>query len=436
MGLVQVNIQMVCVLDEPPKSINEEKERKMKKILILALTMLFLVACATTEETPPPKPTDTPIPPTPTSTPTPTPIPPTPTPTQISMEDFIEELDAVVIYQLLEDERNEYLLGYYRFAIGIATELIDTWLGDYPTIYQLRAESYWTLGDFDNAVKDMKEALQRVPSKSDDDWAGVNNDLCWYLAIAGKPEEALPYCEEAVFIEPIAMYLDSRGLVYAMLGRTDEAIADFEKVIEEFEGNTDLPIVEIRETREKWLADLMAGIDFTTPEFLEELQADEVDPNAFPEPDRLQAEDYTRARFSQVLQNDGFFNAGVEVNANDVEIETHVLVFNDCTNAIFLVGPEEEIWGAQMFLYGCTEDQVIAESLWFLQLLLYEDSHADYDGIEIGRGYAWIMKDVKDVYNGEITETDVKVISGIEFTASAIENPELGSGITIIAFLP
>lgn len=412
-----------------------EKEREMKKILVVSLTAMFLVACASTQQ-PPPEPTATPVPPTPTNTPTPTPIPPTPTPTMISMEDLIEELDAEVIYQLMDQERDEYQSGYYRIAIGIATELIDTWLGDYPYIYDLRAESYAALGDFESAVKDMEEALQRVPSKSDEDWAGVNNNLCWYLSVVGNPDEALPYCEQAVSMDPIAVYLDSRGVAYAMLGRTDEAVADFQKVIEEYEGSIDLPVVEIRESREKWVADLIAGVDFTGPEFLEELQAREVDPDAFPEPVRLQAEDYTRAYFSQVLQNDGFYNGGVEVDANGVEIETHVIVFNDCTNGIFIAGPQEEIWGAQMFLYGCTQDEVLAESMWFLQLLLYEDAHANNDGIEIGRGYAWIMKDVMDVYNGEITESGEKDISGIEFTASVIDNPDLGSGITIVAYLP
>jgi tetratricopeptide (TPR) repeat protein len=323
------------------------------------------------------------------------------------------QMDPELIGKLMGHERNQYSSGYYRIAIGIATEMIDTWFGDYPMIYELRAESYWKLGDFDKAISELETAVQLITPDLEFIYAGTYNNLCWYLALVGEPQDALPHCEKAVSIDPDPIYLDSRGLAYAMLGMEEEAIADFDIVINELGSALDPSLVEIRESREKWVADLEAGVDFNTPEFLEELQADEGDPNALPEPDLLQPEDYTRAHFSQLLKNDGFYNDGVEVNANDVEIETHFIVFNDCTNGVFLVGPEEETWGLQMLLFGCTEDQVSAETLWFLKMLFHPDPHADIDSIEVGQGYAWMVKDVMDVFAGEIDESEAKEIAGI-----------------------
>jgi hypothetical protein len=407
----------------------------MKKMLIVSIAMMFLVACATTEKTPL-EPTNTPIPPTPTDTPTPTPIPPTPTPTLIPIEDLIEQLDPELIGQLMGEERNQYSMGYYRIAIGIATELIDTWLGDYPMFYELRAESYSRLGDFENAIKDAEEAVKRIPPDDDPIWASTYNDLCWYLAIAGEPDEALPHCEEAVRLDSQGMYLDSRGLAYALLGRNADAVADFEEVIEELEGVSDQSLVEIRESREQWVADLGAGKDLNTPEFLEELQAEEIDQNAFPEPEVLQAKDYTRTHFSKSLKNDGFRSSGVFTTDSGVEYEHQYLAFNGCGVSIFIIGPETETWGIDLILWECTKDQVIGETLWFLQFVLYQDPQAKTDGIEVGQGYAWIMKDVMDVYAGEIDETDEEGISGIDFTAAAMEDADLGSGINISAFFP
>ena len=55
----------------------------------------------------------------------------------------------------------------------------------------------------------------------------VNNTLCWQLGVRRQPEEALPYCELALQEDQGNLALDSRGLVYAVMGRRSDAVADF-----------------------------------------------------------------------------------------------------------------------------------------------------------------------------------------------------------------
>ena len=53
------------------------------------------------------------------------------------------------------------------------------------------------------------------------------NALCWYTSLAGRPEEALPHCDQAVKLDPSGLSNDSRGLALALLGRYEEAAQDF-----------------------------------------------------------------------------------------------------------------------------------------------------------------------------------------------------------------
>ena len=43
-----------------------------------------------------------------------------------------------------------------------------------------------------------------------------------------QPEQALPSCDQAVDRDPTGASRDSRGIVYAQLGRTDEAVIELE----------------------------------------------------------------------------------------------------------------------------------------------------------------------------------------------------------------
>jgi tetratricopeptide (TPR) repeat protein len=58
------------------------------------------------------------------------------------------------------------------------------------------------------------------------------NALCWYTSLAGRPEEALPHCDQAVELDPSGFSNDSRGLALALLGRYEEAAAEFHFFLE------------------------------------------------------------------------------------------------------------------------------------------------------------------------------------------------------------
>ncbi len=92
------------------------------------------------------------------------------------------------------------------------------------------------------------------------DFALAYNALCWGNALDQQPEQALPHCNEAVARDETGASRDSRGIIYAQLGRTDEAIAELEAYVAwlktlspEFYESYNGPLVE------GWIASLEAS---------------------------------------------------------------------------------------------------------------------------------------------------------------------------------
>ena len=81
---------------------------------------------------------------------------------------------------------------------------------------------YSEIGDLGRSVVDLRLAQELDPR----DFT-FNNTLCWQLGVYRQPQEALPYCELALQRDPDGLALDSRGLVYAVMGRYPEAAEDF-----------------------------------------------------------------------------------------------------------------------------------------------------------------------------------------------------------------
>ncbi len=104
---------------------------------------------------------------------------------------------------------------------GQAIELVPT----FAAAYLNRGLAYFALGEAydEQSLADLQQAQTLQP-----DAPGPNNALCWELSLLGQPEDALPYCETAVATDSTALSRDSRGLTYALLDRTEEAISDFE----------------------------------------------------------------------------------------------------------------------------------------------------------------------------------------------------------------
>jgi tetratricopeptide (TPR) repeat protein/transcriptional regulator with XRE-family HTH domain len=89
----------------------------------------------------------------------------------------------------------------------------------------------------------------------DPDHAGAYAALCWGYALDRQAATALPYCDRAVARAPSGPGRDSRGIVYAELGRFAEAGRDIAEYL-----RGDLPPAE-RAERTRWLTDLAAGRD-------------------------------------------------------------------------------------------------------------------------------------------------------------------------------
>ena len=421
----------------------------MKNLLILfAFAGILLVGCTDQnlpEDPPAPLPTETQPTPTPTPLPTatPTPLPtltpePTPAPTLPPIAEVV--LENPDLGMLMNLELSEYNAGYYRWAIGLSNVIIDQWLEDYPDMYILRSEAYWEIGDYDQAIDDLKTALNRPGLEDADKYLSASNNLCWNLALLERPEEALPFCEQAVgFVEKLwdnpsdfpmtveqheAMVLDSRGLVYGLLGKTEEAISDFERVLE-LGASISMP-PDVLEMRDQWLAALKQGEDPFTPEAIAALKEEEIvaSKEQYPEPEMRQ--DYSMETFANILENDGFSFISSDVNHNGVGYDVYFTMADSCSIVMMLFKTDTDDLGqASMILSDCTELQYQAEFRWMVKLLLFDDPRADMDCILLGEWYAWEQTKLVDLIEGSIEEDEI-TIGGIKFggTRDRLEGEE------------
>lgn len=125
------------------------------------------------------------------------------------------------------------------------------------TGYYNRGLLYSELEDWPRSTSDLQAAQEREPRHPE-----FNNALCWHLAVQRQPERALPYCNQALAYQPDGPALDSRGLVYALMGRIDAAVADFRAFLAWAEASAKESCGEsYRPSREGWIAALEAGGD-------------------------------------------------------------------------------------------------------------------------------------------------------------------------------
>jgi tetratricopeptide (TPR) repeat protein len=82
-------------------------------------------------------------------------------------------------------------------------------------------------------------------------------NLCWWGALGGFPEMALPVCEQAVRLRPDAgAARDSRGLAKALTGDYEGAILDFQAFVDSDDSKL---IAGARPLREHWIEQLKEG---------------------------------------------------------------------------------------------------------------------------------------------------------------------------------
>lgn len=137
---------------------------------------------------------------------------------------------------------------------------------DFADAYSERAYAYWQLDERELSNADYARAVEL-----DDSNAGNNNTLCWNYGLQQQPQKALPYCNQAIALDPHPNYYDSRGLVHALLDEFEAAIEDFQVYIDYLEEEGDPDMVTNLEQRKAWVEELQAGVNLITPAVLVEL---------------------------------------------------------------------------------------------------------------------------------------------------------------------
>ena len=328
---------------------------KTKRIFSIPLLVLVLCACASRvpAQTATVFPTSTAVP---TYSPTQTPTPPaTSVPTKgISPEALLKQIN---------EADSLYKSGEFEKALDIYTGLLN--YGPDPGLYALRADTFDRLGDFDAAIADYLAAID-LGEKNDH----VLNNLCWDMGITGQAEKALPYCEEAVNADPSSSKRDSRGLVYAQLGKFPEAMADFQAVVEDLKGTADPGFKAIATERQEWISSLQAEVNPITPEVLAKLRTDTsavaVTTTPVSVPNAI-----TRSSVQNAAIKLGFKFGEVDGSGNE-ETLTGNLVKGSCNAVMKLVGPETDLTGVLLQVTGCSDKDQAGFTTWLIMILVPE----------------------------------------------------------------
>jgi lipoprotein NlpI len=114
---------------------------------------------------------------------------------------------------------------------------------------------------------DLQEALALRP-----DHARTLNHLCRNYTLDRLPEEALPYCDRLIALDPQPLYRDNRGLAYALAGDYPAAIADFQAYIDWLAGQPDPTARATLTQRQTWVEALQAGENPFTSAVLDDLR--------------------------------------------------------------------------------------------------------------------------------------------------------------------
>lgn len=169
-----------------------------------------------------------------------------------------------------EDGDVEQAMADFTKAIDIAP--------DNPLAYYNRALAHSEAENWEPANSDLRAARKLDPRDP-----VINNALCRQLGVRRRPDEALPFCNLALEREPGGPARDSRGLVYGVMGSTDEAIADFRVFLDWVEASVKPTCgPHYRPTRESWISVLESGGNPFNDETLRELRLRPASPGSAP----------------------------------------------------------------------------------------------------------------------------------------------------------
>ena len=149
---------------------------------------------------------------------------------------------------------------------------------DSPMAYFNRGLVYSEMGDVGRSISDLRRAQELSPND-----VTFNSTLCWQMAVAGASQDALPYCDRAIAHDPSGQAREGRALAYALTGRVEKAIADFEAFLAWVDASTkDSCRSYYRPSREEWLEELRSGNNPFDLEILPDLRVMPVSPGAAP----------------------------------------------------------------------------------------------------------------------------------------------------------
>lgn len=127
----------------------------------------------------------------------------------------------------IHDAIDRYQRGHPREAVEVYRQIIER-RPDMAIAYRHLAFVYWDLGETDGAIRTLERAMRTGLTPE-----GIQAQLGNYLAESGDPGRA------AALLQPLAGRegaepdtLNALGIALARLGRLDEAIAVFERILE------------------------------------------------------------------------------------------------------------------------------------------------------------------------------------------------------------
>jgi WD40 repeat protein len=162
-------------------------------------------------------------------------------------DENLEQIACAKTARNLTTEEIEYYLNISQVEVTCPAVVAQDKL--------FEANAFALSGEDNLATISFGEAVQYAAGVDD---AYLNNGICWYGSLAGFAETVLPACERAVELSTFrAMFSDSRGLAYTLLGKYPEAINDFSEFIRTYESHPNY--ADLVAKRRNWITYLRAG---------------------------------------------------------------------------------------------------------------------------------------------------------------------------------